>query len=297
MLHLNSTHPHHESGPKRVAHDNDLIIKMVTAIETNPYKSKTTNLVNITTGQCANETVKVHLTSVKKLGVKALNNALESTKSSTAQVNLQTFYTQNQNSGKSEEVSALLRITQVIASGGNVDIISFIGEHECSKTPPALFTEDGEMRSGAKASLINAIQDDTGIRPMACLPDANRATAMVVDLMQVVRQWSFQKGETFGDVAHRYRRNLISILPAETDALHLCCDSYSSKSIKASERQRRYDLPTCGKVYEVKEHYGTPDPKDFFRQSKNKSELLNFLCDEWSKWWFSKLPQGPSRFT
>ena len=88
---------------------------------------------------------------------------------------------------------------------------------------------------------------------------------------------------------------MISILPAETDALHLCCDSYSSSSIKASERQRKYDLPTCGKVYEVKEHYGTPDPKDFFRQSKNKSELLNFLGDEWSKWWFSKLPRGPSK--
>ena len=64
---------------------------MVAAIETNPYKSKTTNLVNIT-GQCANEIVKVHLTSVKKLGVKALNNGLEST----VKVNLQTFYTQNQ---------------------------------------------------------------------------------------------------------------------------------------------------------------------------------------------------------
>lgn len=305
MLHLNSTQPHHESGPKRVAHDNELVTKIVAAIEVNPYTSTSMNLINITSGECADDTVKNHLTSVKELGTKALNDALESKKSATVKVNLQTFHTQNQkpkktktkaSAGKSEEVSALLRITQVIASGGDVDVISFIGDHECSKTPPALFTEDGEMRSGTKASLVKAIKDDTGIQPTACLPDEHKQTAVVVDAMYVVRQWSFQKGETFGDVAHRYSRNLRSILPATTDVLHICCDSYSSSSIKALERQKRYDKSTRGKTYEVKAHFETPDPQDFFGLSKNKSELLNFLCEEWSKWWFTDgSAQGPTK--
>ena len=37
--------------------------------------------------------------------------------------------------GKSDEVTALLRITQIAASGGEVDIVNFIGKHECSKRP------------------------------------------------------------------------------------------------------------------------------------------------------------------
>ena len=233
-----------------------------------------------------------------------MNSALESKKSATVKVNLQTFHTQIQKPkktktkpsvGKSEEGAALLCITQVIASGGDIDIINFIGEHLCSKTPQALFTEDGEMRSGTKASLVKAIKDDTGIQSASCLPDTHKQTAVVVDVMHVVRKWSFQKGETFGDVARRYSRNLKSSLPAETDVLHLCCDSYNSNSIKTSERQKRYEKSTRGKVFEVKEHYETPDPQDFFGLSKNKAELLNFLCEEWSKWWFNGPSQGPAK--
>ena len=304
MLHLNSTQPHHESGPKRVAHDNKLVMKMTAATETNPFMSNSENLVNITTGQCADDTVKTHLTSVKELGTDALNGALTTTKSATVKVNLQTFYTQNQKPkktkpkhtpGKCDEVSALLRITQVIASGGKVDIENFIGNHECSKTPPSLFTEDGEMRSGSKATLLKAIKDDTGIQASTCLPPVSKQTAVVVDAMHVIRQWSFEKGETFGDVAHRYSRILRSILPAETDILHICCDSYSSNSTKAVERQKRYDRSKSGKVYEVKEHYETPDPKEFFGLSKNKEQLQDFLCEEWSNWWFSSSHQGPTK--
>ena len=38
-------------------------------------------------------------------------------------------------------------MTQIVASGGEVDIVNFIGNHECSKTPPSLFNEDGKMRA------------------------------------------------------------------------------------------------------------------------------------------------------
>ena len=38
MLH-NGAHPHHESGPKHVAHDNELIIKMMATVEMKPLYS------------------------------------------------------------------------------------------------------------------------------------------------------------------------------------------------------------------------------------------------------------------
>lgn len=61
-------------------------------------------------------------------------------------------------------------MAQVVASGGEVDITNFIGNHECSQTPPSLFTEDGEMRSVSKASLVKAIKDETGIHALSSLP-------------------------------------------------------------------------------------------------------------------------------
>lgn len=306
MMHLNNAQPHHESSAKRVSHDIELVIKMLAAIETNPFTSQSKNLVNISTGQCADDAVKTHLTSVKELGTQALNSALKNNQPATVKVKLQTFYTQNLKpkktrakavAGKGDEVSALLRITQVMASGGEVDVVNFIGNHECSKTPPSLFTEDGEMRSGSKASLVKAITDDTGIQVLTCLPSTNKQTAVVVDAMYVIRQWSFKKGETFGNVAQHYSKSLRSILPAETDILHICCDSYGSNSIKAAERHKRYDQTKRGKAYEVKEHYETPEPQDFFGVSKNKTELQNFLCEEWSKWWFTSASslRGPSK--
>lgn len=50
MLHLNSAQPHHESGPKRVAHDKALVVKMRAALETNSFTSNSKNLINVTTG-------------------------------------------------------------------------------------------------------------------------------------------------------------------------------------------------------------------------------------------------------
>ena len=64
--------------------------------------------------------------------------------------------------GKSSEVVALLRMTQIIASGEEVDIVNCIGKHECNKYPPALFNDDGAMRAtGIKSSLIKLIKSET----------------------------------------------------------------------------------------------------------------------------------------
>ena len=44
-------------------------------------------------------------------------------------------------------------MTQMVASGGEVDIVNLIVNHECSKTPPSLYNEDGIMRAaGTNAS-------------------------------------------------------------------------------------------------------------------------------------------------
>ena len=181
--------------------------------------------------------MKDNLIRVKELGLQALSDSISGDQQNTTVVRLNTFYTQNVSRkkrkhqqagpGKSDEVAALLRMTQLVASGGEVDIVNFIGNHECSKTPPSLFNEDGTMRAaGPKASLVKVLREETGVRAVPNLPQHNLKTAVVVDAMFAVRRWSFHKYETFGAVARRYMNNLLTDVPTGTDIIHFCCDRY-----------------------------------------------------------------------
>ena len=137
MLHLHSSSPHHESGWSRVNRDAEMVVKVMAAVETNPFTTATPSLINISTGECADPTVKDNMTSVKAVGLKALSESLSSDQKKTSVVKLNTFHTQNRMKpkksggktsapGKSNEVTALLRMTQIIVSGGELNIVDFI---------------------------------------------------------------------------------------------------------------------------------------------------------------------------
>ena len=124
---------------------------------------------------------------MKEVGHKALSDSISG---GTTVVRLKTFHTKNLKSkkskqkcsapGKSDEVVALLRMTQIIASGSDVDIVRFIGDHECRKVPPSLFNEDGSMRAaGTKSSLVKALEEETKVNSVPHLPQEERKTAVV----------------------------------------------------------------------------------------------------------------------
>ena len=193
MLHLNSEtdNPHHEAGETRVKRDAEMV-NHVMAIDINPFQITSKHLININSGQNADPEVHHDLTNVENIGMKALTLALKSDKKTTATVRLKTFHSQSLPkpsskkgmSNKSDEVSALLRMTQIIASGGTVDVTQFIGNHECSSSPPSLFNNDGRMRStGSKATLVKAILDQTKIHALEKLSHSNLKTAVVIDAM------------------------------------------------------------------------------------------------------------------
>ena len=71
MMHMNTYNPHHESGNSRVARDSGMILKVMAAVETNPFTSKAETLLNIATGQFADQDVKEDLLNVKELGLNA----------------------------------------------------------------------------------------------------------------------------------------------------------------------------------------------------------------------------------
>ena len=195
-LHLHSSSPHHESGWSRVNRDAEMVVKVMAAVETNPFTTATPSLINISTGECADATVKDNLTSVKAVGLKALSESLSSDQKKTSVVKLNTFHTQNRmkpkKSGKtsspckSNEVTALLRMTQIIASGAELNIV-----------PPSLFQEDGRMSTGTKASLVKILKEKTKVSSIPDLPQDCLKTAVVVDAMSAIQHWSFHTGEGF----------------------------------------------------------------------------------------------------
>ncbi|XP_033935957.1 uncharacterized protein [Pseudochaenichthys georgianus] len=89
-LHFHSSSPYHESGWSCVNMDAEMVVKVMAAVETNPF---TTALINISTGECADATVKDNLTSVKAIGLKALSELLSSDQKKACAVKLNTFHT------------------------------------------------------------------------------------------------------------------------------------------------------------------------------------------------------------
>ena len=175
-------------------------------------------------------------------------------------------------------------MTQIIASGGEVNIIDFIGDHECSKMAPSLFKENGEMRvAGTKTCLVKVVKEKTKVQSYPDLTQNEGKTAVIVDAMYVIRQWSFHKDDTYEAIAERYRRNLLKSVPEGTDIIHFCCDRYSPSSLKTLVQQQRYNRSKPGRQLEVKEQYKTPEPDEFFSVSSNKAQLLDFLCETWCK--------------
>lgn len=291
MLHLSpeTENPHHEAGTAQVSRESELVINLMTAAETNPFTVDSNHLINIVTGEHALANVQHDLTHVQQIGLQALENSLH--KEGKAQVvKLNTFFTQNQGKncnqkaqtpGKSDEVTALLRMTQVIASGGSLDVQEYIGKHECSNYPPSLFNEDGTMRAcGTKSGLVKAIKEDTGVSSCEMLPENDKAVAVVIDVMHWVRRLSFAKDDKFSAIALRYKQAILSEVPANAVAVHMCFDRYRSPSMKEATRQSRIGKQKPVKIYDVSDQYKAPDPSEFFACSTNKAQLLAYLCNK-----------------
>ena len=121
-------------------------------------------------------------------------------------------------------------MTYLVASGGEVDIVNFIGNHGCSNTPASLFNENGTMRAaGTNASLVKVLREETYVTAVPNLPHQNLKTAVVVDAIYAVCRWSFLKDETFGAVARLYRNHLPTDIPNGTDSIHFCRDRFGRK--------------------------------------------------------------------
>ena len=199
-------------------------------------------------------------------------------------------------STKSDEVSSLLRMTQIIASGGKVDVTQFIGNHECSSSPPSLFDDDGRMRStGSNATPIKAIIEQTKIHTLEKLSQSTVKTAVVIDAMYLIRKLSFLPNENFAHVSDRYLKYLLKDVPDGSEIIHFCCDRYRDVSLKSEERSKRAGKQRPESVYAINDTFKAPDSAHFFGMSQNKIRLLVYLCEKWSADEVSNPSLGPKK--
>ena len=172
-------------------------LKTMLHLHTSHPQGIPTNMISISTWQCADNAAKDNLIREKELGLQELSDSISGDQQKTTTVRLKTFYTQNARRnkskhqpagpGKSDEVAALLRMTQIVASGGEVDIVNFFGNQECIKTPPSLFNEDGTTSAaGTKANLVKVLREETVVSAVPNLPQHNLKTAVVVDAIYAV---------------------------------------------------------------------------------------------------------------
>ena len=174
-------------------------LKTLLHLHTSNPQGIPTNMINISTWQCADNAVKDNIIREKELGLQELSDSISGDQQKTTAIRLKTFYTQNasrkkskhQPAGprKSDEVAALLRMTHIVASGSEVDIVNFIGNHECIKTPPSVSNEDGSTSAaGTNANLVKVLREETVISAVPNLPQHNLKTAFVVDATYAVRR-------------------------------------------------------------------------------------------------------------
>ena len=78
-------------GQTRVARDAEMVLGVMAAIETNPFTTAHTSVINISTGQRAQQEVEDHLVNVKQLGIKALSASLSGDQTKTSIVKLKIF--------------------------------------------------------------------------------------------------------------------------------------------------------------------------------------------------------------
>ena len=286
----------HESGPACVMRDIKFVENVMALVKKNPFSEMGSSvLMNVVDGTHADTKVQHDLTNIKEAEQKKLDETIGTVLPKTSKMALHTFHSQTSQKKKqkqpspanSSECNALQRITQLLASGQEVDVVDMIGNYECSKYPPAIFAEDGSMRSqGTKSTLVNVLKETSNVQAStaedALVSGRVHKTGVIVDAMFAIRGWSFHKDELFLSVADRYLRNLLFDCPKGTDSIHFCCDYYAEDSLKSSERLSRAGAAK-GKAVEVDSHFKAPDPSTFFSVSSNKSSLQNYLCETFVK--------------
>ena len=164
----------------------------------------------------------------------------------------------------------------VIAKSRQIDMREVL-THELGPMPWSLASADGSLAKTNKANLCKLLE--TGVDYLPSLPPTT--SVVIIDAMALLQTLG-RIPDKFADLALMVL-NIVFVLAGDTERIDLVADQYPEISIKNVERSRRR------KDGEVVTSIASPQQlcprqwKKFLANGSNKTNLMNFFVQQWSK--------------
>ena len=289
------TRPHKEASRQRVANDEDCVKQVVSFLsdERNPFQASR-DLVSISSGVVAEDTVKDDLLNAEEIGESALQEFVKSRLNSDVanffdplkKLSLGTFSNKSKQKGKKGKETTMkaefdfYSRTLVIAQSRQLDLRE-VFTYELGNTPPSLASAEGGLCKNVKAHLGHQLEKKVENQPMLThIP----GSTFVIDGMSVLHTIK-KVPATFGELA----KQIFQILLGHASKLEsvsrvdVVWDTYSITSIKFMEHNRRgaetsIQMKICQSSQKCPRQW-----QKFLSGSSNKEELIRFLHKEWQE--------------
>lgn len=173
------------------------------------------------------------------------------------------------------------RLITAYQSGRPVDLDKIL-RHELVKVPMSIAEENGSLRSGNKAMLVDVLTKDVNCPPEIEIPKDEYSCLVIDGQATVVAFGKPAEAKTFGDYADRFVDHIHKV-GKRFDRIDVTFDQYkdTGTSIKDGTREKR--KKKSRPIRRLVESRDVPLPSnwnDFLALSENKRDLSAFLSNE-----------------
>jgi len=310
MLHLSaSTAQHNDLQQSRIDRDESDVKSLIALMEEswiNPFQGDVSELICLSTGKLATSDIEHDLLDAQTIGENAFKIfSKERMESNPPVINfhdtlkkqkLKTFADQSKKvkvrkeSGKEVVIKADRALfAQMILIAENRKLrISDVLCHPLGPLPWALASEDGSIRKTNKASLANQLKKS--VSPADTIP---KPCAHIIDGMAVVQKLKGDQ-KTFAEIADTIMAMALNE-GNDSERIDVVFDVYKEYSIKSAEREKRGST-TGHEFRSIKPDHRVHQWRKFLLSSNNKSQLIEFISEEWQKERFREKLSGKKLF-
>ena len=284
---------HKETSSARIKRDEEDVKKVFEVIRNwcNPFEPSA-ELLSISSGYVASESMKQDLLLAKEKGTTALTAFIEErlVKTSTGffqtlpKLKLGSFRdAQKKTSVAAGDRNVIIRADRnlfarllVIGQSRQMDLKDLL-THELGPLPWSLASSDGSLAKTNKAILSKELE--SGIECLSNLPDVT--TAVIIDAMALL-QALVRVPDRFSELADMVMTRILTEA-GDATRIDFVGDQYPANSIKSTERSKRGRDGELVINITNGQQFCPRQWRKFMANGSNKTGLLNFLVGEWSE--------------
>ena len=300
-LHMDDDLTPTEATPGRMKRDNldeNRIMEVLIRFKAFETGQPAGQLVNIATKDVATLDIQESLINAEKLGQQQLSDfvsqrlversvKLMDTMLKSKVLTFSSLYVISKDAAKKKtevlksDRQIFQRLIMAYQAGRPVDLDNIL-KHELVKVPPSIAEENGSLRSGNKAMLVDVLTKDVNCPPEIDIEDGN--SCLVIDgQASVVAFGKPSDAKTFGDYADKFVNHILKT-GRKFNRIDIAFDLYKNTgtSIKDGTREKRKKKKSCS-IRRLVESREVPLPanwNDFLALSENKRDLAAFLSEE-----------------